>query len=349
MAEADGDYGAGGDAPERYSDKRLNDSFSVYLLLSEPLQFSMREVAEAITEDYPVLGRLGIDINPIDALDTGDVTVLGVLMPKDVPECEVVTFTSLKGSLDVEYFETALQRLIAPDRREDMTRAVQSHVSYLCITCGSKESDLGSQFLAARMATCIAAVFAKLPICQAVYYPTANMITTPDEWVKGADKAAAPEWPLEIWVSWMFLRDERYGAKEAWIGCHSDGMAAFNGHEVCFRPAPLPLPKVFLYAYTAVYLPLAGGNAFRDGDTVGVEDSDEKIRMRLAVEGREILPHPHGNVAGTDTWVLFHPSAAENDEALFGPRANAPAPEGFDNSLRPEEGFLRRLLGRRKH
>ena len=199
MAENEGNSGADGGAPERNSGKRLKDSFCVSLLFSEPLQFSLREVAEAVAEDYPAVGRFGADINPSDALNTGDVTALGVLMPKDAPECQVVTFTSLKAPLPIGSFNTALQRLIAPDRREQMTRLVRSHVSHLSITCGSQERDLGSQFLAARMATCIAAVFAKLPICQAVHYPSANMITTPDEWVKGADQAAAAEWPLDIW------------------------------------------------------------------------------------------------------------------------------------------------------
>ena len=347
MAENEGNSGADGGAPERNSGKRLKDSFCVSLLFSEPLQFSLREVAEAVAEDYPAVGRLGADINPSDGLNTGDVTALGVLMPKDAPECQIVTFTSLKGPLPIGSFNTAFQRLIAPDRREQMTRLVRSHVSHLSITCGSQERDLGSQFLAARMATCIAAVFAKLPICQAVHYPSANMITTPDEWVKGADQAAAAEWPLDIWMSWIFLGDEREIEGRPWVGCHSDGMAAFNGHEVCLRPAPVPPQQVLMSVYGPVYLLLAGGNEFHDGDTYGLEGTDEKIRMRLVEEGLPILPGDHK--AQTDTWVMFHPDAGEDDQKIIGPRPGIPAPEGIDNSLRPQEGFLRRLLGRRKH
>jgi hypothetical protein len=41
--------------PERYSDKRLKDNFTAYVLLSERIQFRFPEIWEAVREDYPDL------------------------------------------------------------------------------------------------------------------------------------------------------------------------------------------------------------------------------------------------------------------------------------------------------
>ena len=113
-------------------------------------------------------------------------------------------------------------------------------------------------------------------------------------------------------------------------------MAAFNGQEVSFAAAAVNPVYAGSYVQGAIYLLLSGGNGFTDGDTMGVENGDERIRIRFLEEGPN---------AQTDSWVLIHPSSKLDEMAMFGERANPPPPPGVDNSRRPREDFMDELLG----
>ena len=113
-------------------------------------------------------------------------------------------------------------------------------------------------------------------------------------------------------------------------------MAAFNGHEVGFASAPVEPAYAVASVQSAMYLLLAGGNRFKDADTIGVEGSDERLRIRFKPEGPQVQ---------TDSWILLHPSSSIDELAVFGERKTPPPPPGLENEIRPQEDYMDRLLG----
>ena len=85
----------------------------------------------------------------------------------------------------------------------------------------------------------------------------------------------------------------------------------------------------------AIYLLLECGNEFHDSDTLGMEHSDMRLRIRFMPEGQH---------AQVDTWVLIHPKSSLDETEHFGDRTRPPAPKGIDNRIYADEGFFGRLM-----
>ena len=318
---------------QRYSEKRLEDSFDVFLLFSEPFQFRVPDVIDAIEEEFPGLGEW---FNPLDDKihDTGDV-VMGFFKNEAEPSEGMISFFSTPGSLPKDgHHDDAINRAFAFDGAWD---AWNAHTSHLTLSIKSEGTDLASRFKAARMVTCAAAVLAADPTCVGIMFPSGDVFASPEHWRSGAKEAAANQWPMMAWFSYQvthFAPPEPDGAQQ--VSCGAIGMAAFNGHEVAFAAASVKPTYAVSYVHHAMYLLLAGGNRFRDGDTLGLEGGDERLRIRYMEEGPD---------AQTDSWILLHPSCAIDEIAMFGERANPPPPPGLDNSRMPKEGFMNELLG----
>ena len=328
---------------ERYSDKRLEDDFTVYLMFEEPLEFASREVLDAVTEDFPHMAGWRESVTDPFQVKTTAEPVLGILEHAGIGDASTgrdrrMLMTGRPGPLDLD-FETMFRRAITfPEARE----AVARHRSHLCVSIKATGADLAARFVAARDLNCLTAVFAKLPICTAVYFPAGDVIARPEAWVRAAERASVDEWPLDTWISYE-LTPIRTGAPKPCFSCATIGMAAFNGHEAHFMPAPVEPADAWSWAHGATWLLLAGGNVFTDGDTAGVDGGEDKMRLRHVAEGREAAP---GFCPQTDTWLLFHPDCPFDDVEMLGPRANSPPPPGTDNLMHPEPGFLSRILGR---
>ncbi|MBN2629696.1 MAG: DUF4261 domain-containing protein, partial [Rhodobacteraceae bacterium] len=114
------------------------------------------------------------------------------------------------------------------------------------------------------------------------------------------------------------------------------GLAAFLGCEVALFLARIPPRDAVQYVYSACVMMLERGHKFRDGDTMGLEGSSEKLRIRFLGEG----------VCGvqTDVWALLHPTFPLDEEDMFGPRLMRPAPQDTDNNRRGEDGWLKKKL-----
>ncbi len=185
-------------ASARYSDKRLADGFSAYVLLSEPLQFRTHEILAAVREDFPGLewsDTLGADM----AFDSSTVS-LGVFFadPKGGPQPPTMRIISAPGRCPVEWPDILHKsRYTFPEA----PAAVESHVSCLWLSLESVDATYAARFDAARRLTCLAAVFAKLPVCTGIYFPSADQLVRPADWVQAAEKAMEAKFPATQWVT----------------------------------------------------------------------------------------------------------------------------------------------------
>jgi hypothetical protein len=319
-------------APERYSDKRLKDGFYAYILLSESLQFRTGEILAAVREDYPSLvwtDSLNMD-TPFDTNSFG----LGVFFSQksDVPEPSMTRLTSVRGRLEVNWDDILWKsRLTNPDGKA----AVAAHVNYLCVSLESVDSSLAARFDAARRMTCMAAVFAKLPTCLGVYFPSADLLVTPADWVTAADTALKAEFPSLQWMS-LAVNGFKDAGQADLVTVNTIGLAAFTGTEIVMPKTRLPAGDAAKWVHAAAVMLVELGHKFVDGDTLGPEGSPDRVRLRFSKEGQ------HG--MQTDTWVLFHPNCALDEFEMFGERSRPPAPKGVDNSIRSDNGWLGKKL-----
>ncbi|MEO1292280.1 MAG: hypothetical protein AAFV62_05530 [Pseudomonadota bacterium] len=337
---------ASGAEPQRYSDQRMADDFTVYILLSETLQFDPAEIVAAFNEDFPGLAEISVSIGGENGgkhdgeggrgslFDTGDVSI-AMLQHGGARGEERVTLisgpTRFDADLTAAYARAHLFR--------DAKAVVDASASFLSVSVSGTKgaaANLASRYRQARLATCLSAVFAKLPICTAVYFPSGDVIARPEMWVKAAETAAQDQWPLGEWFSYEInLQADRPDGRPT-FSCGLVGMAAFNGHEVALASAPVGPDVATQYVMGAAYLLLAGGSVFKDSDTIGLDGSGLQLRIRLLPEGVQ---------AQTDTWILVHPESPLDEAALFGAQTHPPAPPGVDARKRPEKGFMTRLLG----
>ncbi|MGL5009497.1 MAG: hypothetical protein ACRC6I_06410 [Paracoccaceae bacterium] len=316
----------------RYSDKRLADSFTAYVLLSEPLQFRTNEILEAVREDYPDLvwsDTLGADT----AFDTGRFS-LGVFFAtkSDVPEPGMTRLTSTPGRCEVDWADIVHKsRYTFPDGGA----AVAAHRSCLSISLESVDKSYAARFDAARRLACLGAVFAKLPVCLGIYFPSADQLLKPADWVDAADTAMKAEFPALRWVT-LAVNAMPDGKEPIPVTVNTSGLAAFTGSEICMPVTRIAPGKAAEWVYAAAVMVTQLGHKFVDGDTMGPEDKPDRLRLRFVPEGK------HG--MQTDTWMLIHADCTLDEFAMFGDRSRPPPPKGVDNSIRGDAGWLGKRL-----
>lgn len=204
-------------ASERYSDKRVSEDFTCYVLFTEPLQADVAEILAALREDYP-------------ALDWPDPLFPGASGPFETGAGSSVVWMgdlrmSLLGGLrrcDVD-FDFAKNHLF-PGAQQ----AVAAHQSYLSISVGSAGPSFVDRFQAAKRMTCFAALFAKLPVCSAVYFPNSDGIVAPRRWVEAAERAISDDFPIEQWITFPIARFQPDDDGPPPVSCNSIGMAALQ-------------------------------------------------------------------------------------------------------------------------
>jgi hypothetical protein len=318
---------------ERYSDKRLAESFSVYLLFSESLTVMPGEILEAVKEDYPSLDWSDVDGFPVP-LEVGKVGLGTWTRTLAEGQRSSTSFISTPGRMEIDWsqiFDNS--KMVFPNARD----VVNWHQTSLMVSVSSVDTSVAARFDAARRATCIAAVFAKLDVCVAVYFPSSDLIIRPDDWVTSAATAVAGQVPFLRWINIYALPfpDEKNIA--GWnVG--TIGLAAFTGRELLFPQTPVSPAELASFAATCITMMIEYGSQYKDGDTAGVEDSDLIYRIRVVEEGK------HGYQ--TDTCVFLHPDSYVDEMATYGPRAGIAPPKGMQPIIRGQQGFLGRALGR---
>ncbi|PIE08778.1 MAG: hypothetical protein CSA74_00600 [Rhodobacterales bacterium] len=314
--------------PERYSDKRLAEGFSVYVLFTEPVSFSNRDILDALREDFPELAwsdmvaEGGITPGVLDGMhSTGEVLVTSLFPGGEENQPRMIPMLSTPGRCDIDWDHMcAKNRLTFPEAKA----AVDRHRTYIHLMVNSVDDTLEARFDAARRATCIGAVFASLPVATAVYFPNGDTVVAPDKWVGAAKVALKGEVPFFQWIN-LGVEPVPDGQAPVPVTVQTIGVAAFTGHEMLLPLARIPPAEAAELVIGAAVLHLQYGNDFTDGDTLGPEDNPElKLRIRHAKEGLLGLQ--------TDNWVFLHPKSvlAPREEELFGKRPGMPPPPGMD-------------------
>ena len=118
--------------PTRYSDKRLKDSFTAYVLLSEPIQFRFPEIWEAVREDYPDLAwAFSVEVAPpFDSATMSMGTYFGDKTGAAGSYHGLINFLSTPGPLDIDT-ESLIQksRFAFPEARQ----AIAAHRSVFSV------------------------------------------------------------------------------------------------------------------------------------------------------------------------------------------------------------------------
>lgn len=313
--------------PERYSDKRLAESFSVYVLFSEPVSFTNQDILDALREDFPELSWSDAvaegDVSP-GVLDgtftTGDVVVTSLFPGRKENQPSMIPLVSMPGACDIDWEPLFYKnRYTFPEARA----AVERHRTYVHVMVQSVDSSLEARFDAARRATCVGAVFASLPVATAVYFPNGDTVIPPKTWIEAAHTANRGEPPVFQWITFG-VEPVPDGQAPVPVTAHTIGVAAFTGHELMVPQARIEPGEALRWTYAATILHLQYGNEYIDGDTLGLEGDDSvKLRIRHA---------PEGTGGETDTWVFLHPTSplAPREEELFGKRPGIPPPPDMD-------------------
>jgi len=322
--------------PERYSDKRLADSFSVYVLFSEPVSFTNRDILDALGADFPELAwpdsvaEGGITPGVLDGVHTtGDVVVTSLVPGGDGNQPSMIPLVSMPGRCNIDWAHMCRKnRLSFPAA----AAAVERHRTYVQVMVHSVDTSLEARFDAARRATCIAAAFARLPVATAVYFPNGDTLVAPDKWIEAAKTSLKGEVPFFQWINFG-VQQVPDGTEPVPVTAQTVGVAAFTGHEMLLPLARIPPAEAAELVFGAAVLHLQYGNAFNDGDTLGPEGNETlKLRIRHAPEGALGLQ--------TDNWVFLHPKStlAPCEEELFGKRPGFAPPPGMDvrNFANPE-------------
>lgn len=314
-------------------------AFEAYVLLTEAVQFNTAEIRTALFEDYPSL-----EISPdgvgaaLDRMwDTADVITAPLLMGHKGLDAAHALLTRLPGygKWDPKQIRRT-QALNWPDVNVDLSH----NNSYVCVSVRPLQDGMASAFRAARLCSCIAAIYAKLPVTLGCYWGTADHFIGAKSIVQMAEKSLSDDWPVHQWIGFDLQRG-RDGERLLSAGL-TKGLAAFTGYEISYAAAPTSERDVASWLYSSAQMALSFGSQFHDGDTISLEGDEGRQPIRI----RHVPKGTNGSQA--DTKLLVHPDSPVDHEALAGPIMSTPPPPGFDNTRSADPGFFKRMIrGRR--
>ena len=308
--------------------------FDAYILLSEPVQFHPSEIREALKEEFPAIDiRAGGMSAMLDKpCDTADFITQPLYLGAEGADAQTATLIRLPGygTWDPAQIPKA-QRLFVPDLAERLSR----NASYICISVGGAGAgSLTDRFRAARLCSCIAAVFARLPVAVAAYWQTGDHFLTPEQVSEMADRAMRDDWPVDKWIGLNVMGDPELRQS----GAMTRGLRYFTDYEISHASAPIPPGEAAAFTLSAATMARAYGSAFNDGDLLGNEGQsrEESYRIRHVPKGTE------GSIC--DVKLMVHPQNGADHEALAGPIQSRPPPPGVDNRRVPPKGFFKRMI-----
>ncbi len=321
-------------------EKPQSPSFALYVLFSDGLQFSTRDIEAALIEDFPEL-----DIQKNDALDFPQecdtdqmIPMAPIFFGADGADAGgVVNMIRLLG-----YGQWDPAQITGPQRYGaldiDLQDALRRNRSYLCISVSAKSDQLLDVFRAARLCSCLGAIFAELPICLAAYWETGDYFLSPEAIRRMARISIDNKWPVREWVGLSLSPGRKDGELVEWAQGLTRGLIQFTGYEFAVTPAPVPIVEAGQMLLGAMTTVLECGAIYNDGDTIGVEDKpDFKWRVR------HVPPGVDGAV--TKTLALIHPESKYDPGPSLGAPANRPPPPGLNNSKTYRKPIWQRLMG----
>lgn len=308
--------------------------FDAYILLSEPLQFSTTEIEEALFEDYPDLDlQAGTGFSMPQNCDTADFITAPILLGAGGADGGIASLIRLPGAGIWDPVQlTPSQRLPFID----VDLVLPSNASYICVTVGGKDEDETSQFRAARLCSCLTALFAKLPIALAVYWDSADHFLRPEDAVAMADRAMKDEYPIEQWVGMRLVRPE--DTPDGPVIGVTKGLNRFKGVELAYANAPVDLNTVAATLMTTSAMLTGYGHKFTDGDTIGSEGEapEDAIRIRFAPKAKL--------GAADDYWLMVPPESAVDHVKLLGKIRRRAGPKNEKVQVRSRMNFFKWIM-----
>ena len=317
------------------TEQQRGPTFSAYVMLSEGVQFNTAEIRAALAEDYPSLELSpgGLDEALDTDCDTNQFITHPLMMGAKGADGAIASLIRLPGygTWDPAQVQP-WQKIGCPDLDARLAR----NRSYICVSVGAKSDDLLTTFRAARLCSCIAAVFAKLPVALACYWEPGDHFLSPEAVIQMADKSVCDDWPVMQWLG-LKLGYTRKGGQQLAMGLTS-GLSHFKGYELSYAAAPVELGTAGHWLACTAEMALAYGNTFSDGDTISAPDAAKADCLRIRVV-------PAGtNGSNCDVVLLVHPDSPVDHEEVAGPITSTPPPPGFDNRIQPREGFFKRMI-----
>lgn len=319
-------------------DNRTQAYFSIDILFSEALDFNLEEIAEAVSEDYPLAA---VEVHPVNAgkhIRT-DQVVLGMLRPVDTRNGHVVLLNGI-GTPDEE-FRAADHSEIAwrsGGYAHCALNAIKSHQSYMTLSIQTADQSLVGRFRAVRQLMAVSAVFAQLPISLGILVHWSSHMIAAGTWVKGVQKSMRGEWPLADWFSFRCGWDAKQSGSAKYAVGYSKGLRNFLGYELHFAAAPVAPSDAKLVLRKACLATLQSGKELRDGDAFSFDDGPlryEARRLRNA-DGT------HGPVV-----VLLHPEAREFEKSVNTFKIPATGSAKARIEHRPNPDFMNTLFATR--
>lgn len=308
--------------------------FDAYVLLSEPLTFTTDEIRTALCEDYPALQiENAPPVVGEMACDTAAFVTAPMIMGQAGEDACLTTLIRLPGygTWDVAALSERQMRRV-PDIDQRMAR----NASYICISVSAKSNSLTDAFRAARLSSCIAAVFARLPVALAVYWEGADHFLTPEQVISMADEAMDDTWPC---MSWLSLDLQSGPAGDAVLSqVTSRGLASFVDYELVHTFAPVPAKEAATTIMSASWMVLQAGHSFCDGDTLGHEGKSKETAYKIRRIPKTVFGSP------TDLVAMVHPNSAFDAEKVLGSPISRPAPQGVRAEARAQPGFFKRMM-----
>ena len=304
------------------------------MLFSEAVQFNTSEIRAALSEDFPTLdiqpGPMA-DVLELDC-DTASFITAPLMMGDSGKDAFVVTLVRLPG-YGTWGFEALApgQRILVPDLEQRLHR----NATYICVSVGvNADVAITDKFRAARLSSCLAAVFARLPVAVAAYWQNGDHFLTPEQVCDMAKTSMGDDWPVFAWIGLDIHRDPKSGH----FGVLTKGLRSFTGYEISHAAAPLQPGDAAAFTLSAATMAVEYGNRFNDGDTLGAEGQSRQDSYRI----RHVPKGTEGSIC--DVKLLVHPQSRADHEALAGPILSRPPPPGVDNSVPPRPGFFKRII-----
>lgn len=311
--------------------------FSIDILFEKALDFDLEEIANAVSEDYPLTP---VEVHPVNigkSIKT-DQVVFGMLKPLDARNGHVIVMNGT-GSPD-EDFRAADHSEIAwrsGGYAHCALDAIRSHQSYITLSVQTFDHSLEGKFRAVRQLMAVSAVFAQLPIAIGILVHWSSHMIAASTWVTGAQKSMRGEWPLYEWFSFRCGWEAKKSMSDRCAVGYTKGLRNFLGFELHVAAAPVNPSDAKTLLRKACLFSLQSNRELRDGQMVTLENDPHRYKIRR--------PRNANNTPGA-VIVLLHPGTLENEKPDADPAWSKTGSDTIYRSQRPNPNFMQTLFAK---
>ncbi|MGF1447570.1 MAG: hypothetical protein ACFBRM_15410 [Pikeienuella sp.] len=251
----------------------MTTGYSAEILLEEPWQFDMAELATALGNRFEALGEVS------ETTDTDGAPALridGALVPVQISADRVAIPPTDPG--------------LVPISSWDPTPAIDEHKAHIRVSCDGPGKGVVWAKAYATVVTLVAGALAKLGPANAVHFPASGVVLRPTDALQAGRTGLRGVSPIEAWTAIYLIApaaretDPQENGPAELHGALTRGLASFIGREVALAPVPLPPDQALARAKGAAWAALDGEKPLVDGETMTDPHSGYATRVRSAAE-----------------------------------------------------------------